>query len=461
MTQLFLNWDIFEVTALLISITALFSYVNYRWLKLPQTIGVMVLALFTSLVFVILGHVGFDGITKAARLILNHIHFDQTLMKGMLSFLLFAGALHIDINDLLARKLTISFLATFGLLLSTFLFATGIFFLFKLFGVYVPYIYCLLFGAVISPTDPIAVMGILKNAGISKNLRTTIAGESLFNDGIAVVVFTVLYGIAVHSHPVSFFHISYLFLLEAVGGAVLGLLLGWGTYLLLKSIDNYDVEILLTLALVMGGYALASALHTSGPIAIVAAGLLIGNKGRRLAMSESVRRHLDTFWEMMDEILNAVLFVMIGLEALVLSFSGNLPWIGLAAIPVILLSRLISVALPVSILKRWRSFAPGIIKIMTWGGLRGGISIALALSLPPERNAKSCSPSPTSSSLFPLFARGSPLKNWQSKRRPHGAGQSGTVNKTKKEVEHDYRKTVGERAGCPVAAPIGRNIGKK
>jgi len=247
----------------------------------------------------------------------------------------------------------------------------------------VPYIFCLLFGALISPTDPIAVLGILKTAGAPKSLETKVVGESLFNDGVGVVVFLVLFEIAVEGHDPSAGHIAALFAEEALGGAILGLVLGWIVYRLLKSVDNYSVEVLLTLALVMGGYALASALHMSGPIAMVVAGLLIGNHGRDFAMSEKTREHLDTFWELVDEILNAVLFVFIGLEILILSLKGNFLIAGLIAFPLLLLCRFIAVSVPITCLRKYRDFSPGVIKIMTWGGIRGGISVALALSIPP------------------------------------------------------------------------------
>jgi len=242
-----------------------------------------------------------------------------------------------------------------------------------------------LLGALISPTDPIAVLGILKSINVPKSLETKIAGESLFNDGIGVVLFIVLHEIVIGGQQPTVSHVGLIFLEEAAGGALVGLVLGWVTYRLLKSVDNYQVEVLLTLALVMGGYALASAMHTSGPIAIVCAGLLIGNHGRSFAMSDTTRHHLDTFWELVDEILNALLFVLIGLEVLVLTFTRSLLFAGMLAIPVILLARWLSVGLPVWVLRHWRKFTPGAIRIMTWGGLRGGISVALALSLPPGR----------------------------------------------------------------------------
>ena len=373
--------SVFQVIAVLLTLTALFSYLNYRFIRLPTTIGVMLIALIASLGLIALQHFGFSIGPMAAR-VLQSVDFGQTLLQGMLSFLLFAGALHINLNDLAKQKWVITILAVVGVLISTFVFGTAIYFVLAWLSLKLSYVWCLLFGALISPTDPIAVLGILKSARVPKSLEIQIAGESLFNDGIGVVVFLVLYEIAVRGDQPSFTHISTVFLEEAVGGALVGLLLGWITYRLLKAVDQYQVEVLLTLALVAGGYALASAMHTSGPIAIVCAGVLIGNHGRRFAMSDTTREHLDTFWELVDEILNALLFVLIGLEVLVLTFTYDLLFAGLLAIPGILFARWVSVGAPVLLISRWQKFPPGTITIMTWGGLRGGISVALALSLP-------------------------------------------------------------------------------
>jgi len=273
-------------------------------------------------------------------------------------------------------------------MLSTFMVGTATYYLLIALGMPTGYLYCLLFGALISPTDPIAVIGMLKSAKVPKSLETKIAGESLFNDGIGVVVFLILFSLLGENAEISASAIFGLFMKEAVGGAVLGLVLGWITYRLLKSVDNYAVEILLTLALTCGGYALALYLHTSGPIAIVVAGLLVGNHGRDYAMSDKTQENLDTFWELVDEILNAVLFVLIGLEVLVLKFEMTYFTAGVIAIPMIILARFIAISIPVKALSIVRSFTPGAIKIMTWAGLRGGISIALALSMPtgPERD---------------------------------------------------------------------------
>jgi CPA1 family monovalent cation:H+ antiporter len=374
----------FQIIALLISLTALFSYLNYRWFKLPPTIGVMLIALLVSL-SLIATRLFNPAIEHEAARFLQQIDFDDTLMQGMLCFLLFAGALHINLNDLSEQKGVISTLAVAGVVISMFVFGTAIYYVLGWLGLPLSYAWCVLFGALISPTDPVAVIGILKDAKVPHSLETQIAGESLFNDGIGVVAFIVLQEIAVGGGEASTGHIAKLFLEEAVGGALFGLAIGWVTYRLLKSVDNYQVEVMLTLALVMGGYALASVVHVSGPIAIVVAGLLIGNHGRAFAMSETTRKNLDMFWELIDEILNALLFVLIGLEVLVLAFTRDLLLAGLLAIPAILIARWVSVVLPVAVMSRWRKFTPGTVTIMTWGGLRGGISVALALSLPPGR----------------------------------------------------------------------------
>jgi CPA1 family monovalent cation:H+ antiporter len=281
--------------------------------------------------------------------------------------------------------MVISTLAIAGVVISMFVFGTAIYFVLGWLGLPLSYAWCVLFGALISPTDPVAVIGILKDAKVPHSLETQIAGESLFNDGIGVVAFIVLQEIAVGGDEASAGHITKLFMEEAVGGVIFGLVIGWVAYRMLKSVDNYRVEVMLTLALVMGGYALASVVHVSGPIAIVVAGLLIGNHGRAFAMSETTRKNLDMFWELIDEILNALLFVLIGLEVLVLTFTRDLLFAGLLAIPAILFARWVSVVLPVAVMSRWRKFTPGTVAILTWGGLRGGISVALALSLPAGR----------------------------------------------------------------------------
>ena len=370
-----------QTITLLVCLSAVFSYLNHRFLKLPMAIGLMAIALVMSLLLVALGKMGFS-IQAEAISFMKGIDFNETLMHGMLSFLLFAGALHFNIHDLLNQKWFIGTLASVGVLLSTFIVGTLSYYLFGLVGLDLPFLSCLLFGALISPTDPIAVLGILRTAGAPKSLEIKMTGESLFNDGVGVVIFVVLLGIVGHG-VASPGGVALLFLEEAGGGVVLGVALGYLTYFMLKSVDNYQVEILLTLALVMGGYALADALHTSGPIAVVVAGLIVGSYARHMAMSDTSREYLDTFWELVDELLNAILFVMIGLEMLILTFQGQYLLAGLIAIPIVLLARLLSVGLPVKLFSFRQTFAPKATTILTWGGLRGGISVALALSLPP------------------------------------------------------------------------------
>jgi len=376
---------LFNILAVLITLSAVFSYINYRFIKLPTTIGVMAISLVGSLGITLLGPLGF-GLEEDALRLLDSIDFDETLLHGMLSFLLFAGALHIDLDRLAHQKWIIGTLATVGTVGSTFIIGILAYLVLDWLNIGLPLMHCLLFGALISPTDPIAVLGILKKAGVPESLETKISGESLFNDGVAVVVFLVLLQIAAGGHDITAVAVAWLFAKEALGGIVYGLLIGGIAYGMLKSVDNYQVEVLITLALVAGGYALADALHLSGPIAIVVAGLLIGNHGRLLAMSDRTRSHLDTFWELVDEVLNVVLFVLIGLEVLVLSWNQSYLIASVLMIPLLLLSRFVSVAVPIVIMRRFRTFSPSVIKILTWGGLRGGISVAMALSLPPGRH---------------------------------------------------------------------------
>jgi len=373
--------DIVHVFAILITVTAILSYINLRYVGLPVSIGVMVIALGLSLLLNALSWGGFQ-LEAPVRNFLQQIDFDKTLLQGMLSFLLFAGALHININDLAQQKGSIGVLATVGTLLSFFLVGTLTWAVLGWFGLNLSYLYCLLFGALISPTDPIAVLGILKSAGVPKSLETKIAGESLFNDGVGIVLFLIILEMVTGTHDIGPTRVGTLFVQEALGGVVFGLALGYLGYLLLKSVDDYQVEILLTLAMAAGGYALADVLHLSGPIAIVCAGLLIGNQGRHLGMSDETRHRMDVFWELIDEILNALLFVLIGMEILVVVVPASLSWALPVIILVVLVSRLIAISIPISLLGIFRKFTPGAIPILTWGGLRGGISVALALSLP-------------------------------------------------------------------------------
>ena len=379
--------SLFDLISTLLVTVTFFSYLNFRYLKLPSSIGLMIVSLAFSVLLVVLEKLGFSFSEYALRFI-KLIHFKETLLDGMLAFLLFAGAQHVNLNSLKEEWLSISSLATIGIFLSTFLMGTSTYFVGVLFNIDIPFIYCLLFGALISPTDPIAVLGLLKTVDAPKKLNTLIAGESLFNDGVGVVVFIIILEMISSSIDVSAAHIFSVFAVEAVGGILLGLLLGYIAYVLLASIDDYLVEILITLALVTGGYSLAAILHTSGPIVMVTAGLLIGNQGRSFAMSDRTREHIDKFWLLVDEILNAILFVLIGLEILIVTFNLNSVLAGVLIAVSAIIIRFISVSVPI-LMTLFKSPLPKNMPfVLTWGGLRGGISIALALSVPegPYRN---------------------------------------------------------------------------
>jgi len=371
--------SVITISSVLVSLCAIFSFINYKMLKLPAAIGIMILALALSVIIIALPNFGFN-VQAPAQEFLGAIDFSETLLHGMLSFLLFAGALHVNLDDLGKLKTVVGSLAIFGTLFSTAVVGFLSYELFTFFGFHIDFIYCLIFGSLISPTDPVAVMAILKKAGASKSLETKVVGESLFNDGVAVVLFLVLVGIASGGEATAS-SIGSMFLQEAGGGVLLGGILGFTVYKMLSSIDNYQVEILLTLALVMGGYELALLMHVSGPIAMVVAGLLIGNQGRKFAMSETTRTNLDNFWELCDEFLNAVLFLLIGLEILMLSANPTAFKVGLIMIPILLAVRMVAVSVPIMLLKSRQQFSDGVIKVLTWGGLRGGISVALVLSL--------------------------------------------------------------------------------
>ena len=378
------SMQLYHSFIIIIVLAAAFGYFNVRFLKLPRTIGIMIIALLTSLGTVLFANINPDLFIQTKSLIAS-VDFYSVLMEVMLSFLLFAGSIHIKIGDIKSERAPILAFSTIGVLISTFVVASLTYYLLPLFDIHLDYIYCLLFGALISPTDPIAVLGILKTANIPKSLETKIVGESLFNDGVAVVVFLSIYEITkIGLANMGIGDIALLFLKEAGGGIILGILIGYvGTYAL-KTIDEYSVEVLITLAMVMGGYWLASSLHVSGPLAMVVAGLFIGNRARKIGMSTITEEYIDKFWEIIDEILNAILFLLIGMELLVINFEDKYIWIGVIAIFIVLLARLLSVYTPYLFLKRKIKFEQNAIPILTWGGLRGGISVALALSLPRD-----------------------------------------------------------------------------
>lgn len=374
--------DYYLIIIILVFLAAAFGYFNVRFLKLPNTIGLMLITIISSLAVFGVSYFD-DSLLNAERYILMRLDFRVLLLEIMLSFLLFAGALHTNFEKLKVQRWPVLVFATFGVLVSTFLVGTALYYLLPLVGLEIRFIYCLLFGALISPTDPIAVLGILKQAGAPKILETKIVGESLFNDGVGVVVFLTIFGIAdlgiENTQPMD---IVNLFGLEVVGGILLGLVLGWVTFKLMSTIDDYNIEVIITLATVMVGTAIAHQLHLSAPLAMVAAGLFVGNdKVRHGAMSELTENYVDKFWELIDILLNTILFVLIGMEILVLTFKIEYILAGLIAIPVVLVCRYLSLLLPIRFFREKLNFVPKTNLIMTWGGLRGGISIALALGL--------------------------------------------------------------------------------
>ena len=375
--------EFFHLFSILIVISALFSYINFRYLKLPNAIGIMLVSLFFSFLVLIAGYF-FPSIKIEAAAQLNSIDFSELLLEGMLSFMLFAGAIHIKYEDLKLERLSIMLFSTLSVLISTFIVGFAAYYLLGFFGLEVKLINALLFGALISPTDPIAVISILKSAGVSKSLETKIAGESLFNDGVAVVVFITILQLSKPGAEMSFQSISLLFGQEAIGGLLLGAFTGWLGYRLIASIDNYQVEVLITLAVVMGGYTLAHFIHVSGPLAMVIAGLITGNQGKNFGMSVTTTEYIDKFWELIDEILNAILFVLIGFELLIVQTNTTVLLVAFILILVVLLTRFISVLIPSLFIRLKEELTNKTVLILTWGGLRGGISIALALSIPLE-----------------------------------------------------------------------------
>ena len=435
--------SLFEITSIVIALSALFGYINVRLLKLPNTIGLMIIAiLFTAILFI---SSMFSSVPiESAKTLIQSIRFEEVLMDVMLGFLLFAGAMHTNFDQLRVQRWPVLVFATVGVITSTFLVGGISYFVLGYLGLPMKFIHCLLFGALISPTDPIAVLGILKQAGVPKKLETKIVGESLFNDGVGVVVFLTIFSIATggvgpdHGHdsdshaaiqqeidsqviPVSYqpkaeddqaaeeavaatdvaddqhsgshggtdvLSVAKLFFVEVGGGILLGLILGYGTFVLLRSIDDYEIEVMITLACVMGGCSLAQYLHLSAPLAMVVAGLIVGNDTvRGTSMSKQTEIYVDKFWELIDILLNAILFVLIGLEILILEVQQQYVIAGLVAIVIVLVSRYLSLIIPVTFFAKRLNFVPHTTTIMTWGGLRGGISIALALVLPEECRA--------------------------------------------------------------------------
>lgn len=373
--------ELFHIVSAILALSAVFSYLNERFLRMPSGIFLMLAGLALSLVVLAIG--GFSPeFSESVQATVAKVDFTKALMDIMLSFLLFAGAMHTNLTTLKQVKWSVLSFATVGVMISTVLVGSGFHLLLNLLGTPIPFIHCLLFGALISPTDPIAVLGILKKAGVSESLGAKITGESLFNDGVGVVIFLTIFQIAqLGLGEVGGSEVGMLLLEEIGGGLLLGLGLGYLAFVMMKRIDNYVTEVLISLALVMGGYSVAQLFHFSGPLAMVVAGLLIGNQGHQYAMSDLTADYVHKFWEMTDEILNAILFVFIGLEILVIPFSPTTIFIGLLGAVLVTVSRYISLATPAYMLGLKRTFEPNTLPILTWGGLKGGISIALALSL--------------------------------------------------------------------------------
>jgi CPA1 family monovalent cation:H+ antiporter len=378
--------ELYYSFSVLIVLTAIFSYVNERFLKLPSTIGIMLMAMLVSIALVITGNIFPNLFASFSRFIAN-LDFTEILMGAMLNFLLFAGAIHVRLKDLREQRAPIIVFSTISVIISTLLVGSIVYYILPLFRLNVPLIQCLVFGALISPTDPIAVLGILKKAGVRKSLETKVAGESLFNDGVAVVVFVVLLELAKGSDiDLSFTNISWLLIKEAFGGFGMGLLLGFIGSRAMQRIDSANVSALITLAVVMGGYLIARAMHISGPLTMVAAGLVVGNFGKATRISVNTRDYLDKFWELIDEIMNAILFLIIGFELLLIPNITKYWLIGVISIAVVLLARFLSIWGPTRIIPFMPKFDRQTMTILVWGGLRGGVSVALALSIDERLN---------------------------------------------------------------------------
>lgn len=373
---------IFNIATFLIVLTALFGYVNVRFLKLPDTIGLMIVSMLFS-VSIIIGHVldpkDFDVLWR----LVNEIDYTTLVLDIMLSFLLFAGALHTDTKLIRSALSSIALFSLLGVVLSTLLVAGLLYGALHWLDVPIGFIYCLLFGALISPTDPIAVLGILAKANVPKATEIKIVGESLFNDGVGVVIFLTLLQVARQgTDSVTVGSVSWLLLKEAGGGLLLGLLVGYALYLLLRSIDHYQTEIIITIAAVMGCYWLATRLHVSGPLAVVVAGLFISDETRSAAMSKVTQEYVEKFWEIIDILLNALLFVLIGSRLVALTFDWAFVPAALLAILIMLVARYVAIRFPLLLVRRWIAYDKQDPLMLTWGGLRGGLSIAMALSIP-------------------------------------------------------------------------------
>ena len=375
--------ELYYSFSILIVLATMFEYINHKLLRLPSTIGVMVIAICVSIILILFGESLLPKTTLSLHKIVSSVDFTEVLMGAMLNFLLFAGGIHINIKDLREQIASVVMFASIGVVISTFAVGFGAYYLLPFAGVEIPLIYCLVFGALISPTDPVAVLSILKKAKVSKSLETKVAGESLFNDGVAIVVFTVLLQIAVGKQvDLTLESILMLVVQEAGGGLLLGAVLGFIGSKMMQNTDDYILSVLITLSIVMGGYLIAHSMHISGPLTMVAAGLFMGNFSPKFKMKSEVRDYLVKFWELIDEIMNAVLFLFIGLELLLIKNLNEYLFAGGICILVVLLARWVSIFFPTKLMSFKHRFTPQTVKVLVWGGLRGGVSIALALSIP-------------------------------------------------------------------------------
>jgi CPA1 family monovalent cation:H+ antiporter len=378
--------ELYYTFSILIVLAAAFSYFNLRFLKLPSTIGIMLIAMIVSVGLVFAGK-SYPNLIDRFSNIFATVNFTEVMMGAMLNFLLFAGAIHISMHDLRKQRVPIIIFSTLGVIISTIVVGLFMHLTFMIFKMPVPFIQCLMFGALISPTDPIAVLGILKKAGIRKSLEIKVAGESLFNDGVAVLLFSIIFQLAQGTEiDLTFKHISGLFVQETGGGILVGLILGYVGSRGIRKINNYNVTVMITLAIVMGGYLLTRYLHISSPLTMVAAGLVIGNYGKATAMSAADKDYLDKFWELIDEILNAMLFLIIGFELMLIPNLDQYWKIGLISIGIVLLARFFSIWLPIRFIPKIGKFDRKTITILVWGGLRGGVSVALALTIDDHLN---------------------------------------------------------------------------
>ena len=374
--------NFYTIITCVLSVAIIIGYINHRFIKMETTTAIMLGSLIISSLLIVIGKFGFPGLEIHVSKVLSQISFRKLLINGMLSFLLFAGAMRIDVNRLFAQKWEIGTLAFLGTIASTILIATIIYYIFPLFNLHINYIYCLLFGALISPTDPIAVLALFKELGAPEKISVIVEGEALFNDGVGIVIFLTIYQLAFTGKAVTWESTTLLFLKQALGGMCYGMGIGLLAYWLIKPIDDHKIEILITLLIVTVAYTFANSIGISGALAMVVAGIFVGNRGRKFSMSKRTVESLDIFWGIVEEIINAALFLLIGLELLRISFDKYQLIAILMTIPLAIFVRFVTVGVPMSIFKIWKKYDKGTNRILIWGGLRGGLALALALSLP-------------------------------------------------------------------------------